>query len=362
MERRRAPRLSTNLWVGLPEVDGGPQLSKCNISVSGVLVQSRRDVGDPGVVRMLHLGRVGDDRMIEIMAHVVRVIACDDVKLGRVVEATAFEFLPEGNDQLRQIAEFVGQVAETEMASEPAAALDFSFPAQLTDSHDSAGAATVRALGVSGMIIEAPWAIEVAPFYGNGNLEAEESTTLEFGTSLYLGKNLTFNFEYFQRIETNAIGFKSIFDDTGNWIGGIYANIEGDREIDGIEMDVKWDINSDFSISGHAAFHNFGDPSQFNRIPEIKYGMSGNYTLNEKTNFQLSYTYFGERQDAIFTDPFMVTLEGYNMLDLAFSHELKKDKIFVTAAINNLLDEDFVGVYGFSTKPINFNIGFNVRF
>lgn len=161
MERRRAPRLPTNLWVGLPEVDGAPQLSKCSISVSGVLVQSRRDAGAPGVVRMLHLGRVGSDAMVEIMAHVVRVIACDDVKLGRVIEATAFEFLAEGNEQLRQIVEFVGQVAETEMASEPAAALDFSFPAQLTDSHDSAGAATVRALGVSGMIIEAPWAIEV---------------------------------------------------------------------------------------------------------------------------------------------------------------------------------------------------------
>jgi vitamin B12 transporter len=201
-----------------------------------------------------------------------------------------------------------------------------------------------------------------SPDYGNGSLEAEESTTFEIGTSLYLGKSITLNFEYFDRKETNAIGFKSLFDDEGNFIGGVYINIEGDREISGIEMDVKWDVTSDLSIAAHAAFHNFGDPSQFYRIPETKYGMSGNYTLNDKTNFQLTYTYFGERQDAIFTDPFMVTLDSYNMLDLAFSHELKKDKFFVTAAINNLLDEDFVGVYGFATKPINFNIGFNVKF
>lgn len=38
------------------------------------------------------------------------------------------------------------------------------------------------------------------------------------------------------------------------------------------------------------------------------------------------------------------------------------DNIFITAAFNNQLNEDFIGVYGFSTRPINFDIGFNVEF
>jgi vitamin B12 transporter len=198
--------------------------------------------------------------------------------------------------------------------------------------------------------------------FGKGTLKARESATLEFGSSIYLGEGFTFNLEYFSRVETNAIELEPIYNEYGDVIGAMYENVEGERKIDGIEMDMAWGINSNLTIAAHAAFHNFGDPSQFYRIPDTKYGMSANYSINGETNFQIAYTYFGERQDEILTDPFIVTLDGYNMLDLSFSHELKKDKMFISAAINNLLNEDFVGVYGRSIRPINFNIGFNVKF
>jgi len=198
--------------------------------------------------------------------------------------------------------------------------------------------------------------------FGNGLLKARKSASLEFGTSVYLGQGFTFNIEYFSRSETNAIELVPLLNEFGDVIGGIYENVEGERKIDGLEMDVNWNVTSDLSISGHMSYYNFADPTQFYRIPTTKYGMSGNYSIDGKTNFQLTYTYFGERQDAILTDPFVVVLEGYNMLDLSFSHEMKKDKLFVTAAVNNLLNEDFIGVYGFATRPINFNIGLNVKF
>ena len=201
-----------------------------------------------------------------------------------------------------------------------------------------------------------------SPNYGNENLEAQESSSFEFGTSLYLGNHLSLNVEYFNRKETNAIGFVSLFDDQNNWIGGIYENIDGERKIDGFEMDMTYAITNTFSVTAHGAFYSFGDPTQFYRIPDTKYGATLQYAMGSKTNFSLRYTHFGERIEPIFTDPFQLTLDSFNMVDLSIAHELKEDKIFLTLDVNNLLDEDFVATHGFATRPINFAVGFNVKF
>ncbi len=160
-DRRRAARLQTKLWVGIPEVDGEPELERCDISGTGLLLQTRRDAGVPGVVRMLRLVNADQDEALEIMAHVVRVIACDDVVKGRVIEATAFEFLPHGDEHRRELERFLRRLAEAELMSTRDALVGFSVPAQLTDLPGAAQPATVSALGVSGMVIETSWAIEV---------------------------------------------------------------------------------------------------------------------------------------------------------------------------------------------------------
>ena len=160
-ERRRAPRLQTHLWVGIPEVDGEPELERCDISATGLLLQTRRDAGAPGVVRMLRLADADQEEVLEIMAHVVRVIAYDDVKLGRVIEGTAFEFLPHGDEHRRELEGFLRGLAEAELTSTRDARLGFNMPAQLTDLPGSSQPATVSALGVSGMVIETSWAIGV---------------------------------------------------------------------------------------------------------------------------------------------------------------------------------------------------------
>ena len=241
--------------------------------------------------------------------------------------------------------------------------IDFVYNINPVYQINLAGSNSLKFFGSYSTSFIAPTAVQSrVKHFANGTLEPKKSASLEFGTSLYLGESFAINLEYFSRTETNAIELLPIYNEIGDVIGAMYENVEGEREIDGIETDFEWKVTSDLSVTAHGAFHNFGDPSQFYRIPEIKYGLSASYTLHEKTNFQLSQTFFGERQDKIINDPFIVTFDGYNMLDLSFSHVLKNDKMFITAAINNLLNEDFVGQYGYSTRPINFNIGFNVKF
>ena len=127
-DQRRAPRFETRLWVGIPEVEGEPELEKCDISASGMLLWTRRDAGSPGAVRMLRLVTADLGTGINIMAHLVRVIATEDVEEGRTIEASAFEFLP--NDP-QELEDFLSQVVEGEMSVTPDTSLEHRFPAQV---------------------------------------------------------------------------------------------------------------------------------------------------------------------------------------------------------------------------------------
>lgn len=198
--------------------------------------------------------------------------------------------------------------------------------------------------------------------YGSDDLAPEETASVEGGFSLYLSEAFTLNVEYFERKEQNAIDFVSLFDDQGNFVGGVYQNIEGEREIQGLEADFSYQLKDGLRFSANYANYQFGDPSQFFRIPAQKYGASLQYQLMKNTNVGLVYTHFGERQSPIFTDPFLVTLERFNVLDLTFSHSLSSGDLIFNGAVYNLLNEDFIGVYGFSTRPVNFSLGLTARF
>lgn len=199
-------------------------------------------------------------------------------------------------------------------------------------------------------------------FYGNADLEAESTESVEFGISLYLSDRFTLNAEYFDRTEENAIDFVSVFDNLGNFVGGGYDNVAGERNIDGLELDLTWNVTDALNLTAHFADYNFGDPSQFYRIPNQKYGLGGRYTIAENTQLGITYNYFGDREAAIFADPFLVELEGYNMVDFNISHSIFDGDVVFSGSIRNLLDEDFVGVYGFTTRPINFTVGVTAKF
>ncbi len=201
-----------------------------------------------------------------------------------------------------------------------------------------------------------------ADFFGNADLEAEETESLEFGFSLYLNDQFTLNAQYFDRTENNAIAFVSEFDGQGNFIGGSYTNIAGDREIDGIEIDLTWDASIALRITGHYASYNFGDPTQFFRIPDQKYGLGVQYSFEQGTTLGLTHNHFGDRSVSVFGEPAPVTLDGYDLVDFNVNHEFFDGDLILSGAINNIFDEDFIGVRGFATRPTNFSIGLTARF
>lgn len=200
------------------------------------------------------------------------------------------------------------------------------------------------------------------PFFGNADLEPEDAINWEVGASLYLSKNFTFNASFFNRRETNSVVFESQYDEMGNFIGGHYANVEGERGVKGIELDMAYQIGRQWSITANYTQVISDISSSLYRIPRDKVVGGVGYAPSPSTTIRLDYNHTGRRRDFDFLTSKEIELEGYHLLDIYIQQLLWHDRLTIYASINNILDTDFVGVYGFTTRGRNGNSGLRWRF
>ncbi len=197
------------------------------------------------------------------------------------------------------------------------------------------------------------------PFFGNAELSPEKTNNYELGTAFYSKKKLTVNLAFFRRDEQNAIDFISTFDDAGNFIGGSYFNIDVTRQMQGFETDLSWNTTEKLTFTANYSKLATNNDALFARIPKEKYGFSLSYLLDQTSTASLAYNYTGERLASPFgTD----TLASYGLLDLSLRKSFLNQKLSAFGAINNLLDEEFVGVVGFSTMGRNYAFGISYDF
>ena len=199
-------------------------------------------------------------------------------------------------------------------------------------------------------------------FYGNQDLEPESSLNYEAGLALYISDKFTLNGSYFIREETNPIDFVSIFDDFGNYIAGQYQNVTNDRKVKGFEVDFNYKPISILSISANYANVTTDDITTFYRIPEDKFGATLAVTPFETTQVTLSFNHTGKRTIFDFNSFSELELDNFNQLDVNLQQDILKDKVIVYTSVRNILDDDFIGVYGFNSRGINFTLGGKYRF
>ncbi|MFY0652470.1 MAG: TonB-dependent receptor [Cyclobacteriaceae bacterium] len=194
--------------------------------------------------------------------------------------------------------------------------------------------------------------------YGNLNLSPEESLNIEGGFSLYLREKLELNAVYFKREEKTPIGWDSGIGDFGG-----YNNLITNRIVDGYEVDLKWSLTSSLQFAINYAHAESDVESSFYRIPKDKFGLNLNYDVSERSSASIKYNYTSSRQVQDFSTwpATVVNLDSFGVLDLYAQHHLI-DQLKIFGAVNNLLDEDFVGVLGFTTRGRNFNVGLNYNF
>jgi vitamin B12 transporter len=197
--------------------------------------------------------------------------------------------------------------------------------------------------------------------YGNKDLQPEEALNYEAGLSL-LADKVTFTGTWFSRDENSPIDFVSIFDDQGNYVRGQYQNLTAERNVKGIELSAVVIVNEKLSISGNWTNMDTDKPITFYRIPKKKYGASVTYKPITNLTLDVKYNFTGKRTTFDFSSFSELTLENYSLVDLFASYDLLDNKFNVYATVSNLFDEQFIAVYGYTTRGRTFNAGVKYKF
>jgi len=199
---------------------------------------------------------------------------------------------------------------------------------------------------------------DTAFFSGNPDLEPEESETFEAGVEFSHQKKATISAVYFNRKSKNFITFDPITF--------VNFNSQEDIKIDGIELEANAKFLDDkLSINANFTYTNIDKLENNIRIPENTLQTTIGYQLSNKTFTSLSYQMNSERNDTFF-DPVTfaaepVTLDEYGILDFYISHQLMKN-LSVYAAMNNITNEEYQEIFGFSTRGRNARIGLTLKF
>lgn len=187
-------------------------------------------------------------------------------------------------------------------------------------------------------------------FGGNPDLEPEENTTIEGGVEFKLNDKLRFSTVYFDRNETNAIGYDASFTS---------INIADEIDANGVEVEATWLPWSKLSVNANYTFtERKGDNAI--RIPKHKANVSLWYQFCESTNVSLSYAYTGERFDTDFITYSDIALEPFSLLNFSVRHELIPNKLNVFLNADNLLNEDYTEIIGYTTRGRNFRVGLSL--
>lgn len=192
------------------------------------------------------------------------------------------------------------------------------------------------------------------PWGGNLDLQPEESFNSEYGVSVYASNKFTLTAVNFFRKEKNAIGYT--FQ---------YENIDAVRHVKGVTIDIQYEPIRAVKLTGHFSWVTSDDSESFYRIPAHKVGVGLQLKPMKGSNIQLQYHYTGVRTDLYFDEFFnanVVNLAAYDLFDLSISQRLLKDHLLAYGSLNNITDEKFVGVYGYTTQGRNFSLGVKFKF
>ncbi len=198
--------------------------------------------------------------------------------------------------------------------------------------------------------------------YGNPDLLPEDALNVEAGFSMYGGEKFTFNFIWFKRDESNPIDFVNIVDGGGNWVGGEYQNVAAERKVYGVELSASYQIVKAVSVSANYTFTDTDKPESFYRIPNNKMGLAVNVQPRPTLAVSVKYNFTGERTTFDYDSFSELILDSYQLVDLFASYGFLKNRVTLYGAINNVFDEQFIAVYGFTTRGRNFNAGLRFSF
>ena len=128
------------------------------------------------------------------------------------------------------------------------------------------------------------------------------------------------------------------------------------------EVEAEVDLIDDLSLNANYSFTELKDGTRL-RLPKHRANASLGYDFSAKLFASLEAQYVGEREDTDFATFTNVDLDAYTLLNLYVSHKLfKSNRLKLFASINNLLNEDYFEILGYTTLGRNVSLGINLNF
>lgn len=191
-------------------------------------------------------------------------------------------------------------------------------------------------------------------FGPNPDLDPETDITFESGVEYQFSKKVRASALYFNRTEKDFI----FFDFTTG-----YQNADSDVNVEGIEVEANVDVVKNLTIAANYTFVDNKDNEAF-RIPKHKANLQLGYNISKKSFASLTYQFTYDRTFRDFsTFPATpVLLDRFSLVNLYASHYALNNTLKVFGGIDNVLNEDYQDVLGFTSRGRNVRLGVQLTF
>lgn len=206
--------------------------------------------------------------------------------------------------------------------------------------------------------------------YGNKDLDPEVSLNLEGGVQYYFkDQKSNIRFTYFKRDVEDVIAF---FYDP-NTFQSRYINQDKQKDY-GFEADAvyslgnKLQLRAQYSyVTGKVTTQQAGkDTSYFNllRRPKSSFNFIAGLQATRDLYCSAQLSAVGERKDVFFDpvtfDQVDISLKSYLLLNLHLEYRFRNSSVKIFTDVRNVLDENYMDIYGYGTLGINAHGG--IRF
>ena len=199
-------------------------------------------------------------------------------------------------------------------------------------------------------------------FIGNPKLKPESSLHWEIGfRTSFSRENIELAITYFNADLTDEIdGF--VYDATSS--GFTSSNIQGPSDRSGMELEAIYRFLDSWVLKGTYTYLDASQYSAEGKVREVRRPMhSGAISLARKWNkagINIVTSYTGEQSDDFFPPypPYQerVKLKAFTLVN-ASGHIDISDNLLITGTIENLLDERYEQVYGYTSPGIECRLG-----
>lgn len=194
-------------------------------------------------------------------------------------------------------------------------------------------------------------------FTGNPNLTPETSRGWDVGIEQSLfNDRIIFDVTYFRNLISDQI--------TGS--NNTVRNSAGTNKIYGIETSFTVSPFDNLDVNGTYTYTRTNDVNKLELVRRPKHigSLNLNYRLyQDKVNMNLAINYHGRQQDTVFPanngTSFRTILGAYTLVDFAANYDFNKYVSF-HGRIENLLDESYEEVFGFTSAGIGGFAGINL--